>query len=515
MSRAGQLMKNVSFNWVGMAVGLVLSFIQAPIVVNGLGNTWFGIWVLINQVVGYTWLFDLGIREAVVRHVSKHHARKEYHEVNEVVSSAIYLYLLISILTVVVLSAVTVLLPYLFKLAPDVVGTARLVLFLSGMTIAINWFFNAYVGILMGLQRFDIFQKIGVGLGTAGFVLTVAAIKVGYGIVALSVIGLATGMVSNALIYWNCRRLLPEFRLVRYDREKMRFRLLINYGKYVFLNNIGEKIIFGTDVVIIGIFMQASAITFYSIPGTLINMLRSIISSAAWVMNPLFSALEANNEMERLKAIFKKATKMSLLMGLPIGIVYLFMGKSFISLWMGKGYGEGSVLVLIILTLGTLFTIWENLIGSVLYGISRHHIIAWLRAAEATIKIVLCIVFVKMWGIVGVALGSTLPHMLFMGLILPVFVCRILNISFVTYVRESIIPPFVSSIPFALCCYYLETYFPATNLFVFFFWISVIMPVFMASAWYFALTGQEREMCAQIMYRYIPYLRAAGRQRIP
>lgn len=511
MSSISQVLKNVSFNWIGIAVAIVLGFIQAPIVVKGLGNTWFGIWILINQVVSYTWLFDLGIREAIVRHVSKHRARNEFQEINEIVSSGIYLYFLLSLLTVVAVSVVTLLLPYLFNLETNYVAVARLVLFVSGLNIAINWFFNSFVGILSGLQRFDIFQKIGIGIGVASFALVVTFIKAGYGIVALSMINLSMSILSNTLIYWNCRRLLPELRLVRYDRKTLHLKPLINYGKYVLLNNVGMKVIFGADAVLIGIFMQASAITFYAIPGTLINMLRNLVSSATWVMNPLFSELEAKNETGRLKTIFAKTTKLSFLIGLPVGIVYVFMGKNFISLWMGKDYGETSALVLVILTLGTLFTIWENIINSVLFGISRHHIIAWLRLVEAAIKIALCILFIKIWGIVGVALGNALSHMLLMGVILPMVVCRELNISISGYVRNSIVSPIVSSLPFALCCYLLNTYSPAKNITIFFLSVAAIMPVFILSAWYISFTRTERVEYAHKICQYAPLLRALSR----
>lgn len=514
MSTTGQLVKNVYFNWLGMAVGIMLSFVQAPIVVKGLGNTWFGIWVLVSQVVSYTWLFDLGIREAVVRHVSQYASRRNYKEINEVVSSAIYIYLLISVLTVLVIIVVIALLPYLFTLEPDIINVARLVLFLSGLNIAINWFFNAYIGILMGLQRFDIFQKIGMSMGVVGFILIIMFIKAGYGIIALSLINFAVSMVSNAVIYWNCRRLLPEFKLLRYERKKIRIEPLVNYGKYVLLNNLGAKIIYGTDAVIIGIYMHVSAITYYAIPETLVGMLTRVINSITWVMIPLFSELEAKDESSRIKVLFKKATKISLLVGLPIGLVFVFMGENFVSLWMGKEYAVNAKWVLIILTVGTLFTNWESISGSVLFGTSRHKIIAWLRAAEATLKICLCIYFINKWGIIGMAMGAALSHVLFMGVILPILVCRDLDMSIRSYMCESIIPTIVSSIPFALCCYFISFYMPAANLFVLFFSIAIIMPVFIISAWYIAFTVQERAEYVQAIYKYVPCLKVFDRQNI-
>ena len=515
MTSSDRVVKNVFFNWAGMGVALVLGFIQAPIVVLGLGNTWYGIWVLVNQITGYTWLFDLGIREAVVRYVSMHHSRKEFNTINEIVSSAIYLYLLISLLTMTVVSVLVILLPYFFKLNSDVVGVARVVLFLVGLNIAINWFLNVYVGIVMGLQRFDIFQKIGMGTSVVNFVLVISFIKAGYGIIALSLIGFSVSMVSNALIYRQCKKLLPEFKLLRFNRKAMQFRSLINYGKYVFLNNIGSKVVFGTDVLIIGIFLPVSAITFYAIPGLLISYMRNLVVTATGVLNPLISELESKSDMNKIKATLLRGTKLTLLVGLPIGLVFLIMGENFISLWMGKEYGEGTSLVLTILTVGTLAALGHHVINSVLYGLSRHNIIAYVRIAEAAVNITLTVMFIKIWGIVGVALGMAISHTVFMGVVLPILVCRSLAFPIGQYVKESIIPPILSSIPFVVCCYFIHNIFPASNLVVFFLWVASMMPVFIISLWFISFSRAERGEYTQMIYRYVPCLRVFSRQRIP
>jgi O-antigen/teichoic acid export membrane protein len=304
-------------------------------------------------------------------------------------------------------------------------------------------------------------------------------------------------------VYWNCRRLLPGLKLVRYDKNKMSMKPLVNYGKYVLLNHIGAKIIFGADAVIIGMFMQPSAITFYAIPGTLINMLKNLVSSSTRVMSPLFSTLEAYDEMEKAKIVFTNATKLSCIIGLPVGIV--FMGKNFISLWMGKSYGEGSGLVLMILTIGTLLTICEHMIDSVLFGMSRHHTIAWLRVIEATAKIVLCIFFIETWGIVGVALGGALAHIVFAGIIIPLVACKSLS--------QLIFLPFVSSIPFALCCYLLNLYLPAKNLAIFFLWIALIIPIFFVSAWFVVFTKPERKVFIGMVHSHVSIPRLFAKKK--
>jgi O-antigen/teichoic acid export membrane protein len=507
MSGSGRVLRNIFSGWAGMGVSMVLSFISAPIVIGGLGSSWYGIWILVSQLTGYSWLFDLGVREAVVRYVSKYLPQKDYRKINEIVSSAIYLYLLIGVLTMVLISVLVILLPLFFNLDLHVVSIARIVLLVNGFNIAISWFFNPYQGILMGLQRFDIFQKIGIGMGIVNFVLVITFIKTGYGIISLSLIGFCVNMVSNVLIYWQCRRLLPEFRLLPFDVDKMHFRSLLNYGKYVLMNNIGTKIATGTDALLIGIFLQASAITYYAIPNTLTNYMKNLVSTSTWVLNPLFSELESRKDTDRIESLLVEASKFSLLIGLPIGIVYLIMGKTFISLWIGNEYGERVGMVLIILTIASLLSLQQHVMTSMLYGLSRHKIIAYLKFGEAVVGVILIVVFIELWGILGVAVGGGIALVLFMGVILPLVVCRSLNIQFLKYMKESIVLPIISSMPFAVCCYLIGKLFPASSLIGFFASVFCILPVFLICAWFISFSAVQRHHYIDEAYRHIPALK--------
>ncbi|MEQ8205984.1 MAG: hypothetical protein RIA65_07405, partial [Woeseia sp.] len=77
MSIGKRVAKNVFSNWANLAVNIVISFFLAPFIVKSLGNTWYGIWVIMMQFTGYLYLLDFGVRESVIRYVSKFLASKE------------------------------------------------------------------------------------------------------------------------------------------------------------------------------------------------------------------------------------------------------------------------------------------------------------------------------------------------------------------------------------------------------------------------------------------------------
>lgn len=511
MSQPRTVTRNVLFNWAGMFLAIVFGFIQSPIVVNGLGHAWYGVWVLVNQLTNYTWLFDVGIREGVVRYVSRHHGRGEYDIINEVVSSAVYLYLAISAVTVAFVVGVAALLPHLFTLDAASLPVARLALVVVGVNIAINWFFNAYIGILMGLQRFDIFQKIGIFTTTTHFVLVLIAMQSGSGILALAGISLGVSAVSNALVLWNCRRLFPQLAILPPRRDRLHFGVLFNYGKFVFLNNLGAKVVHGSGVVITGMFLPVSQIPFYAVPSQLVTYMGNLVSSAAQVLNPLASALEGRDDVERIQQVLIRGTQVSMVVAVPIAVVYTLMGRQFLSLWIGPEFGGQASTVLALLAIPSAFGMARHAVSSVLYGTSRHHVAAYVQVAEAALNVALTLVLVRRLGLVGVAAAMALSHLLFMGVILPVLGARTLGLPAGRYWLQAVLPPVVSAVPFAAGCALVNATMPAGNLLVFFVQVALLLPLYAAACWMACLSRTERvALLATLSSRLRPLTAAAG-----
>jgi len=72
-----QIAKNVLSSWGGAAVGLALSFVATPFVIGRLGDSAYGVWVLMSSVAGYLGLLDFGVRGATTRYIARFAARHE------------------------------------------------------------------------------------------------------------------------------------------------------------------------------------------------------------------------------------------------------------------------------------------------------------------------------------------------------------------------------------------------------------------------------------------------------
>jgi O-antigen/teichoic acid export membrane protein len=70
-TRRLEVLKNVGSSWFTLGVSILVGTFLSPFILHRLGDTAFGIWVLIFSVTGYYGLFDLGFAHPLCFHVHR------------------------------------------------------------------------------------------------------------------------------------------------------------------------------------------------------------------------------------------------------------------------------------------------------------------------------------------------------------------------------------------------------------------------------------------------------------
>ena len=491
--QVGTAIKNVKWIWAGLVIGIVVSFFMAPFVVRSLGPVYYGIWTLLNQVTGYLWLFDFGVRESVIKYVAQYQESGEHDELNSTVHAAVTLYSIICGVVVLAVGGLAFALPYFFNIPADSVGTARLTLIITGSTIALGFVFNVYAGVLMGLQRFYLVDRMGIVLTIPRTILIVTLLSAGYGVVALALITFLVSLAGNFIVYYFCRVHLPylSFRFARPRREDL--DRIIGYGKYVLVNNVGEKLVYASDGLVIGVFLPVASLTYFAIAGSLVGYLKSFVVAMASILNPMSSAMDSKKDDASLRALFLTSAKAAVLVGLPVCIGFIVLGQRFISLWMGPSFGPTAGQILVVLATAHMIGLPYYTITAVLYGLAKHRIVAWLRFAEAIANLTLSIVLVRMWGLIGVAVGTMIPHVVIAAIVLPAAVPKLLPVKLRDYYSSTYVKPLLASTPYWLVCLAIERYLAPSSLVTFIAAGVASLPFYLVPCWFLALSAAERQ----------------------
>ncbi|MCK4586092.1 MAG: oligosaccharide flippase family protein [Gammaproteobacteria bacterium] len=513
MASKNRILSNIFSNWVFLFLNIVVSFFLAPFVVHQLGNVYYGVWVIMMQFTSYLYLMDFGVRESVIRYISKYDAESDDKgprtKINNILCASMAMYWAIGLACLVVTGILAYYFDSIFQIPEDAVSDARWVVIISGITLAQFFQFNAYTGILMGFQRFAIFNQVGIIILLIRAAIIVYLLSAGHGIVALALVQLGIGLANNIIIYFIAKRLMKsqgvpfDFHIISYKKHKEEYKSIFNYSIFVLINNIGQKAIFHTDAIVIGIFLPAASVTFYAIAGTLSDYLVKICAAGVQALNPLTSELDTKGKNDQLKNVAYIGCKLSLIVSLPVICVFITMGANFIGIWMGDEFTEISGNLLIMFAILQMYSLPHYTLASVLYGISKHHLIANLRITEAVFNVALSVTLIHSMGLYGVALGTMIPHFISVVIVLPWLIKDIIGINLFHYYVNTYFRPIVGSIPFFIVCYYTNESYPAESLVSFMAIVAVLIPVYFIPVWFLSFTKDERSLYGKTLSGYV------------
>jgi O-antigen/teichoic acid export membrane protein len=259
--------------------------------------------------------------------------------------------------------------------------------------------FNA---VLQGLHRFDVFSRL--------FNINNGLLLGGNAVLAYSGYGL------NVLLAWNlivltvmalvgaavAKRLVPEFRLrVLGKNPELRKILMFSAGiiGYQLLSN-------GLLLFERGWLMRKlgpETVAYYVVPLTLGIQLHGFVASLMLVIFPLTS--ELGSDLKKLKRMYSKATKLSLLLVFFIAASIFVQGRVFLALWLGREFSDASWLLLSIHTATFSMLAVQVVAWQMNEGLGRTAYNFAVTAVSVSISAVLMVALTSGYAETGVAFG--------------------------------------------------------------------------------------------------------------
>src|SRR5262245_46295138 len=457
-----RIVGNVLMNWVAFGITILAGFLTSPFLVRHLGDSVYGVWILIGSLAGYLGVLDFGVTPSTVKYVAEYRARGDQESINRVVNGALVIFSVAGCISLGISLLVAVSFNRIFGSPLSAPGAAAVVV-MAGVNLAVTFPASVFVGVIRGYQRYDVDSAITSVAIVLRSVVIVWLILNGHGILALATVTFVSDFIRLICLirfaYW----LNPEIRIHRKYLDSGEFRRVFGFSLYAFLIVVSRQLLFFTDSIVIGLFLSTSMVTFYFIASRLVQYLRLMVTEMVGVLMPTTSDLGAREDHAGIARLLIVSTRYMLLIALPVAAVFLTLGRAFIALWMGSGY-SASFVVLVILTIGMLAHFMEMPAHTVLLGICKHRVVAFLTLIQGLANIMLSIVLVRRLGVIGVALGTMIPMVLLTGVALAVYFRTYLKLSLLDYLRRSCVSPLLIQAPFIICLLVIRRYWPPTTL---------------------------------------------------
>ena len=278
---------------------VVSGLIVTPITLHAIGSGQFGVWKFIGGITIYVSLLDLGVGPSIVRFAAEARGRGSSEDVNALASVGLAIYAAIGLATIPLGAAIAWFVPALVHMPAHLEWPARICAFLVVLSLAARFPLGLFYNLLGGQQRFDV-QNLGNFISTVLYAALVAVV-----------------------LPARRRPDLPRRRHVRHDDHpsrhphglaarascrssrsgaatcpRARALALLQFSFSNFLIAMAQKIVFTTDVVVVGIVLGSHQTTLYAVPATLFAIAFGIGIAAQTLLFPAFAEYEGSGELE-------------------------------------------------------------------------------------------------------------------------------------------------------------------------------------------------------------------------
>lgn len=399
------LLKNTSFNFGAKVLPLVVMGVTVPYVIEGLGPARYGVFTLVWVVLGYFSILDLGLGKATAKKVAEALGRGESASIAPLAWTAVLFTLGLGLIGSFTLIAFTPLLvDNVFQVAASLSEETRQVFYLSAVGLLIALVKSVFTGVLEAHQRFDLINLVGVPSSLLSAVIPPLVLFTDGGLPAIVILIVIKNGFELVIFSFLWLKVLPSGdRFFALDMKMG--SALFSFGGWLTILNVASYILQYVERFLIGALLTVTAVTYYSVPYTLIGALTVLPSSLMPVLFPAFSTLH-HSDVTRLENLFRWVLKyIVVLMGLAALFLMIF-SEEILVLWLGED-GIRSVYVLQFLAAGCVFTPVSWHFSTFLQGTGFIKAVTAIVLSYLAFQVPFSWALITGWGIEGAAFAFT------------------------------------------------------------------------------------------------------------
>ncbi len=507
MSLSKTLIKNALSNYTGFAVTAIIGLFISPIVIHHLGNVAFGLWALFQSFFGYFGLLDLGLGVSVIKYISEFKAKGEQDNINIFGSTILFTYIVLGIIGLLVAFGLAPFITKIFTIPAGYRHIAFYGMLIGGLNVAVIFPMSLQINSLAGHQRYDLTNGIAITRQLIYAISVILLLKHGFGLLELFLLNFVLSILTFLISY---SFVVLKYKLIHFHLKLYRFSMLktaYHYSIFAFLNSLAAQGLLNIGSMIIGTVLSVEFVTFYALANKISGIMLQTVSSIVGISLPLFSALWAVRDMEKIRFTYSEITKAVTLISLPISMVVILFSDPIMEIWVGNGYHLAALSLIFLTIVMFIHNIFGFITGIFLFGIGKPKPLSIANALAAVTNVLLAVLLTRWiekdygagFGVLGIpiALGLTMNAAdLFF---LPWYVNKIIGLPHREYIKI-FIKPFLFIIPATILALLIRHYYTPHKLFVFILESAVIGLFYWGLYYLFGLTKDEK-------VRYLGYVR--------
>lgn len=447
MSSGKQRKLGVILTYVTIIVNTLIQLLYTPILIRMLGQSEYGLYSLVANIIGYLSVLDLGFGNAIIIYTVKYREQKKYEEEKKLHGMFHIIYIIIGVISAILGIILYLCVDSIFgNTMTDIeLYKMKIMMLILSVNMMITFCFNIYSSIISAYEKF-VFQKIRVIIGAIlKPVIMIPLLFMGYKSIALCLVITAVNIFIVLSNYFYCKKKLHVSTKFN-GFDKVLFKTILGYSIWIFLGIVVDKANWSVDQFILGAISGTAAVSIYSIAATLNQLFISLSTAVSGVLLPKMSKMVAKKATsEELTNEFIKVGRLQYYIIFLMGSGLVLFGKNFIMLWAGNGYEE-SYYVALLLIIPLCIPLIQNLGLSIIQAMDKYKFRAIVTFIMTIINVIISIFLAQKWGAVGAALGTCISLVICNVIVMNGYYYKVIKLDIIQFWKNIV----KMTVPFVL-----------------------------------------------------------------
>lgn len=406
-SRTKNSIKNSIITVITQVLIILISFVGRTIFIRCLGTDYLGINGLFTNILSILSFAELGVGTAIIYSLYKPVAEKDEKKISAYVNLYAKAYRVIGIIILIVGVLIIPFLPNLIKDFEKYENiNIRLVYIMFLVNSSMTYFYSYKRSLIVANQKkyIDSINRI-VCLVLLNIIQILILYKTKNYILYL-LIQIIFSILENIVITLIANKLYPF--LNKYKKEKITTtekKDLVKNVKSLVMHKVGSTIVSNTDNLLISAYIGLNIVGIYSNYSMIITAIKTVLNQMFSSITASVGNLNVEENYEKSNNIFSVILFGNFWIVCVISTTILAILNDFIILWVGKEYLLGLPVLIVIVVNFFLYEMRQTLfIYKNTYGLFQYD--KYIPIVESIINLVTSIVLLKIWGIMGIFIGT-------------------------------------------------------------------------------------------------------------
>jgi len=406
-TRSGKVKRNAIISFIVMILTNLIAFLLMPIVISYLDVTKYGIWLTINSVLAWVFLFDLGLSGGLRTRLAQALAKNEIEDANILINTA---YAFLTIIMLILCLLYYLISPFvnwvkIFNAPSNLTNELNMLMMVVVLFFLLRFILQIINGIYTAIQKNSIINIMSLFTQLLSLVSILLFAKwingslfwIGF---IYSISPLIVLIIGNIIFFNN----YTDFKLSLKYIKLSALKRILNIGIYEFIDQIAFIILMSATNLIIAQVTSPGAVVPYHVTMRIFGIFLTVYTLATNPLIPAFTEAYTIDDFSWIKNVLKKINQLYIICAL--GVILMIPLSKPIFNFLVKGKVQMSYSLTIIIVTLTLLRMFGAVYTKFLTGCGKVRLIGISSIISATIYILFIVFFGKKltFGIHGILL---------------------------------------------------------------------------------------------------------------